>query len=52
MGDIDPFEMEMEFKRSVQTVVENKESLKTAHDFLNYICKFWMQMSQLLFAFY
>ncbi|XP_047135276.1 uncharacterized protein LOC124812525 [Hydra vulgaris] len=37
MGDIDPFEMEMELKRFIHLVLENDEKLKTAIHFLNYI---------------
>ncbi|XP_047139546.1 uncharacterized protein LOC101239909 [Hydra vulgaris] len=37
MGDIDPFEMEMELKQFIHLVLENDEKLKTAIHFLNYI---------------
>ena len=37
MGDIDPFEMEMELKRFIYLVLENDQKLKTAIHFLNYI---------------
>ena len=39
LGDIDPFEMKEELERFVHVINENKESLKTTRDFLNYICK-------------
>ncbi|XP_047144613.1 uncharacterized protein LOC124818128 [Hydra vulgaris] len=37
MGNINPFEMEMELKRFIHLVLENDEKLKTAKHFLNYI---------------
>ena len=39
LGDIDPFEIKEELGRFVHVVNENKKSLKTLSDFLNYICK-------------
>ena len=39
LGDIDPFEMKEELGRFVHVINENKESLKTIRDFLNYIFK-------------
>ena len=39
LGDIDPFEMKEELEHFVHVINENKESLKTTRDFLNYICK-------------
>ena len=39
LGDIDPFEIKEELGRFVHVINENKESLKTIRDFLNYICK-------------
>ena len=39
LGDIDPFEMKEELERFVHVINENKESLKTIKDFLNYIWK-------------
>ena len=39
LGDIDPFEMKKELERFVHVINENKESLKTTRDFLNYICR-------------
>ena len=39
LGDIDPFEMKKEQGRFVHVINENKESLKTRRDFLNYFCK-------------
>ena len=39
LEDIDPFEMKEELGRFVHVINENKESLKTIRDFLNYICK-------------
>ena len=39
LGDIDPLEMKEELGRFVHVINENKESLKTIGDFLNYICK-------------
>ena len=40
MGNIDPYEMEMEMelKQFVQIIMENKEGLITANNFLDYIC--------------
>ena len=35
--DIDPFEMEKKLKGFVLIVLEKKESLKTAYNFLNHI---------------
>ena len=37
LGDIDPFEMKDELVRFA-LIKENKKTLKTAKDFLNYIC--------------
>ncbi|XP_047140206.1 uncharacterized protein LOC101235902 [Hydra vulgaris] len=37
MGDIDPFEMEIELKGFIHLALENDEKLKTAIHFLNYI---------------
>ena len=45
LEDIDPIEIEMELKRLVLIVMENKESLKTADYFLYCICNCKMQMS-------
>ena len=39
LGDIDSFEIKEELKRFVHVINENKESLKTIRDFLNYIWK-------------
>ena len=39
LGDTDPFEIKEELERFVHVINENKESLKTTRDFLNYICK-------------
>ena len=39
LGDIDPFEMKEELELFVHVINENKESLKTTRDFLNYIFK-------------
>ena len=39
LRDIDSFEMKEELGRFVHVINENKESLKTTRDFLNYICK-------------
>ena len=38
LGDIDPFEIKEELECFLHIVNENKESLKTTRDFLNYIC--------------
>ena len=38
LGDIDPFEIKEE-RGHLHVINENKESLKTKRDFLNYICK-------------
>ena len=39
LGDMDPFERKEKMGRFVHVINENKESLKTIRDFLNYICK-------------
>lgn len=39
LGDIDPLEMKDELERFVHVIKANKESLKTASDFLTYICR-------------
>ena len=39
LGDTDPFEMKEELERFVHVINENKGSLKTTRNFLNYICK-------------
>ena len=39
LGDIDPFQMKKELGCFVHVINENKESLKTIRDFLNYVWK-------------
>ena len=39
LGDIDPFEIKEELGRFEHVINENKESLKTIRDYLNYIWK-------------
>ena len=38
LGDTNPFKIKEELERFVHVINENKESLKTTKDYLNYIC--------------